>query len=159
MIISEHLNSKAISIDLKGETKEKVLQELTEILIASGEVEEKDKDNIVKILLEREKIGSTGIGYGIAIPHGKCKVVESVTLAVGCSKKGITFDSIDGKPVHLFFLLLTSPECGQLHLKVLARLSRFLKDKNFRESLIKVKEAHEICEIIENKEKKDGIHQ
>jgi len=157
MIISEHLNPKAISINLKGKTKEKVLQELTEILIATGEVEEKEKDNVVNVLLKREKIGSTGIGYGVAIPHGKCKVVESMTLAVGCSKKGVAFDSIDGKPVHLFFLLLTSPDHGQLNLKVLARLSRFLKDRNFRESLIRAKDTREIYEIIKNKENKDRI--
>lgn len=157
MIITEHLNHKAISIDLKGKTKEKALQELTKILIASGEMEGKEKDNIVKILLKRENIGSTGIGYGVAVPHGKCKTVESATLAVGCFKKGVNFDSIDGKPVNLFFLLLSSPEHGQLHLKVLARLSRFLKDRNFRESLIRAKDAHEIHEIIENKEKKDKI--
>lgn len=157
MIIIGRLNPKAISIDLKGGTKEKLLQELTEVLVASGEVEEKNKDSIVKILLEREKMGSTGIGYGIAIPHGKCKVVESVILAIGYSKKGVPFGSIDGKPVHLFFLLLSSPEHGQLHLKVLARLSRFLKDKIFRESLIRAKDAREIYEIIENKEKKDRI--
>ncbi len=157
MIISEHLNPKAISINLKGKTKEKVLQELTEILIATGEVEEKKKDNVVNVLLKREKIGSTGIGYGVAIPHGKCKVVESVTLAVGCSKEGVAFDSIDGKPVHLFFLLLTSPDHGQLCLKVLARLSRFLKDRKFRESLIRAKDTREIYEIIKNKENKDRI--
>jgi PTS system nitrogen regulatory IIA component len=157
MIITEHLNPKAISVDLKGETKKKVLQELTEILIASGEVGEKEKDKIVKVLLKREKIGSTGIGNGVAIPHGKYKAIESATLAFGYSKKGIAFGSVDGKPVHAFFLLLTSPNCGQLHLKVLARLSRFLKDRNFRENLIRAKDTHEIYEVIENKEKKDRI--
>jgi PTS system nitrogen regulatory IIA component len=155
MIITEHLNPKAISIDLKEETKEKVLEELTEILIDAGEVEEKDKDSIIKVLLERESIGSTGIGYAVAIPHGKCEAVESVILAIGYSKKGVAFDSIDGKPVHLFFLLLTSPEQGQMHLKILARLSRFLKDKNFRESLMRAKNRDEIYEIIKNREKKD----
>jgi PTS system, fructose subfamily, IIA component len=157
MIIAEHLNPKAISIDLKGKTKKKVLQELTEVLIASGEVEEKEKDNIIKILLEREKIGSTGVGYGVAIPHGKSKAVESATLAFGYSKKGVTFGSVDCKPVHLFFLLLTSPNRGQLHLKVLARMSRFLKDRNFRENLIRAKNANEVYEVIENKEKRDRI--
>lgn len=157
MIIIEHLNRKAISADLKKETKEKVLEELTELLIVSGAIKEKDKSEIMKVLLAREEIGSTGIGYGVAIPHGKCQVVESVVLAIGYSKKGVNFNSIDGKPVHLFFLLLTSPEHGQLHLKVLARLSRFLKDKLFRESLVKAKNADEMYEIIEDKEKKDRI--
>ena len=157
MIITEHFNPKAISADLKAETKEKVLQELTELLISSGEIAEKDKDEVIKVLLERETIGSTGIGYGVAIPHGKCRLVDSVMVAVGYSKKGVNFDSIDNKPVHLFFLLLTSPEKGQLHLKVLARLSRFLKDKLFRESLMRAKSANEIYEIMEEKEKTDRI--
>lgn len=157
MIITEHLNLKAISVNLKANTKEKVLQELTELLIASNEMKEKDKDEIVKVLSARESIGSTGIGYGVAIPHGKSSSVESVMLAIGYSKEGIDFESIDSKPVHLFFLLLTSPEHGQLHLKVLARLSRFLKDRLFRDSLIKAKTADDIYKTIEDREKKDKV--
>lgn len=157
MIITDHLNVKAISVDLKAHTKEKALRELTELLIASNAIKEKDKDEIVKVLSARESIGSTGIGYGVAIPHGKCQAVESVMLAIGYSKAGIDFDSIDGKPVHLFFLLLTSPEHGQLHLKVLARLSRFLKDRPFRDCLVKAKTAEDIYEAIEDREKKDKI--
>ncbi len=157
MIITEHLNVKAISVDLKATTKEKVLQELLELLIASNEIKEKDKNEIIKVLSARESIGSTGIGYGVAIPHGKSSSVESVMLAIGYSKEGIDFDSIDGKPVHLFFLLLTSPEHGQLHLKVLARLSRFLKDRLFRESLVKAKTADDIYKVIKDREKKDKV--
>ena len=78
-------------------------------------------------------------------------------LAIGYSKKGIEFDSIDGKPVHLFFLLVSSPEHGQLHLKVLARLSRFLKDKIFRDSLTKAKTSEDIYKVIEDREKKDKV--
>jgi len=155
MIITNHLNRKAISVDLKADTKEKALQELTELLLVSNEIKEKDKDEIIKVLSARESIGSTGIGYGIAIPHGKSQAAENVMLAIGYSKAGIDFDSIDGKPVHLFFLLLTSPEHGQLHLKVLARLSRFLKDRIFRESLIKAKTPDDIYKAMEDREKKD----
>lgn len=157
MIIKDHLNIKAISVNLKADTKEKALQELTELLLTSNEIQEKDKCEIVKVLSARESIGSTGIGYGVAIPHGKCPVAESVMLAIGYSKKGIEFDSIDGKPVHLFFLLVTSPEHGQLHLKILARLSRFLKDKIFRDSLIKAKTPDDIYKVIEDREKKDKV--
>lgn len=157
MIITDHLNVKAISVSLKSDTKKKVLQELTQLLIDSSEIKEKDKDEIIKVLSARESIGSTGIGYGVAIPHGKCQSVENVILAIGYSKEGIDFNSIDHKPVHLFFLLLTSPEHGQMHLKVLARLSRFLKDRLFRESLIKAKIADDIYKIMEDREKKDKI--
>jgi fructose-specific phosphotransferase system IIA component len=157
MIITEHLNLKAISVNLKANTKEKALRELTELLIASNEIKEKDKDEIVKVLSARESIGSTGIGYSVAIPHGKSSSVESVMLAIGYSKEGIDFESIDSKPVHLFFLLLTSPEHGQLHLKVLARLSRFLKDRFFRDSLVKAKTADDIYKAIEDREKKDKV--
>lgn len=157
MIITDHLNPKAVSVNLKARTKEKVLEELTELLIVSGEIKAKDKSEVVKVLLARESIGSTGIGYGVAIPHGKCQAVENVILAIGYSKEGIDFGSIDGKPVYLFFLLLTSPEHGQLHLKVLARLSRFLKDRLFRESLVKAKTADDIYQVIADREKKDKV--
>lgn len=157
MIITEHLNRNAVSVNLKSETKKKVLEELVDLLVDSGEIDAKNKGSIVKVLMEREKIGSTGIGYAVAMPHGKCKAVESVMLAGGYSKKGVKFNSIDGKPAHLFFLLLSSPEHGQLHLKVLARLSRFLKDKIFRESLFTAKGSDEICQIIEDKEREDRI--
>ncbi len=157
MIITDHLSIKAVSVSLKSDTKKKVLQELTQLLIDSSEIKEKDKGEIIKVLTARESIGSTGIGYGVAIPHGKCQAVENVILAIGYSKEGIDFNSIDGKPVHLFFLLLTSPEHGQMHLKVLARLSRFLKDRLFRESLIKAKTADDIYKIIEDREKKDKV--
>jgi fructose-specific phosphotransferase system IIA component len=157
MIITDHLNLKSISVNLKADTKEKALLELTELLMASNKIKEKDKCDIIKVLSARESIGSTGIGYGVAIPHGKCQAVESVMLAIGYSKEGIDFDSIDNKPVHLFFLLLTSSEHGQLHLKVLARLSRFLKDRLFRESLVKAKTAEDIYKIIEDREKRDKV--
>lgn len=157
MIITERLDVRAISVNLKANTKAKVLKELTELLIASNGIREEDKGEIIKVLSARESIGSTGIGYGIAIPHGKSQSVENVMLAIGYSKEGIDFDAIDSKPVYLFFLLLASPEQGQLHLKVLARLSRFLKDRNFRENLIKVKTPADIYKLIEDKEKKDKI--
>jgi PTS system nitrogen regulatory IIA component len=157
MLITEHLNVKAVSANLKADTKKKVLEELTELLIASNEIKEKDKDEVVKVLSARESIGSTGIGYGVAIPHGKSQAAKNVLLAIGYSKAGINFDSIDGKPVHLFFLLLTSPEYGQLHLKVLARLSRFLKDRIFRDCLTKAKTEEDIYKVIEEREKKDKV--
>jgi len=155
MIITGHLNIKAISANLKATTKQKVLEELTELLIDANEIKEQDRDEIIKVLSARESIGSTGIGYGVAIPHGKSQAIETVMLAIGYSKEGINFDSIDGKPVNLFFLLLTSPEHGQLHLKLLARLSRFLKDRFFRESLLKAKTEEDIYKAIEDREKKD----
>lgn len=154
MIILDHLNADAISMKLNGKTKKSVLQELTDILINCGDVESKDKDNIVDVLLEREKVGSTGIGHGVAIPHGKYKELKEVVIAAGYSKQGVPFDSADGEPVHLFFLLLTSPEKGQTHLKVLARLSRFLKDRIFVSKLSKAENAEEFYEIIKNKEEK-----
>lgn len=155
MIITGHLNIKAISANLKATTKQKVLEELTELLISANEIKEQDKDEIIKVLSARESIGSTGIGYGVAIPHGKSQAIETVMLAIGYSREGLDFDSIDAKPVHLFFLLLTSPEHGQLHLKVLARLSRFLKDRFFRESLLKANTEEDIYKAIEDREKKD----
>ncbi|HIE44357.1 MAG TPA: PTS sugar transporter subunit IIA [Candidatus Omnitrophica bacterium] len=157
MIITEHLNPAAITTDLKAKTKEEALKELTELLIDAGEVESEEKDNIMRILLEREKVGTTGVGYGVAIPHGRCDAVKDVALAIGCSKKGVDFDSLDGKPVHLLFLLVACTTHGTLYLKILARISRFIKDRQFRDLLTQAESSEKVYEIVKNKEKKDRI--
>ena len=135
MKILDFLNEKALSADLKSSDKKAVIQELTDLLIKSGELKPKMKDAVVKVLLNREALGSTGIGQGVAIPHGKCEYVKELVGAFGVSKKGINFDSLDGESAYIFFLLLAPIESSGPHLKALARISKLLKDKYFRDSL------------------------
>ncbi|HQC23908.1 MAG TPA: PTS sugar transporter subunit IIA, partial [Syntrophales bacterium] len=104
------------------------------------------------VLLEREKLGSTGIGDGIAIPHGKLKGLERLVISFGRSRQGVDFDAIDGKPVHIFFLLMAPESSTGQHLKALAKISRMLKDPGFRSDLMAAENAEEIYRKIAEKD-------
>lgn len=142
----DFLNEKYVSLNLKARNKREVLEELVEPLVKGGELE--NKEEMVKVLLEREKLGSTGIGEGIAIPHGKTKTVKKLVAAFGRSVAGIDFDTLDGEPAQLFFLLVAPYDSAGPHLKALARISRLLKDENFREELMKASSKEALLEAI-----------
>ena len=148
MKISEFLCSKAISADLKGTNKEEIIDELVALLVNSGVIEKKNRSKLVEILLQREALGSTAIGQGIAIPHGKSDTISKLTAGLGVSKKGVDFDSLDGEPAYIFFLLLAPIDSAGPHLKALARISRLLKDKYFRENLKNSKDEKSILKLI-----------
>ena len=147
MKIMDFLNKKAISADLKSTDKEGIIKELVDLLIASGAVKSK-KEYIVKALMAREALGSTGIGQGIGIPHGKSSYVKSLIASFGISKNGVDFESLDGEPAYIFFLLMAPEDSAGPHLKALARISRLLKDKYVREMLKKAQDEKEIIKII-----------
>jgi len=150
----DFLNEKAISIALKAENKKGVIQELTDLLIAAGELKPKMRDTVVKTLLNREVLGSTGIGQGVAIPHGKCEYVKKLVGAFGISDKGVNFDSLDGEPAYIFFLLLAPVESSGPHLKALARISKLLKDKYFRDSLKNAGNEKNLLKIIKEEDQR-----
>jgi PTS system nitrogen regulatory IIA component len=104
--------------------------------------------------LEREKLGSTGIGDGIAIPHGKMKGIEELVTSFGRSIKGVDFESIDNKPTHLFFLLVAPENSAGVHLKALARISRLLKDSGFRNRLMEASDRQDLFRIIAEEDEK-----
>lgn len=148
MKIMDFLSKQAVSADLKGTNKEEIIRELAELLISAGEVDKKHKNKLVEILLAREALGSTAIGQGVGIPHGKSECVDKLVGAFGLSQKGVNFDSLDGEPVYTFFLLVAPVDSAGPHLKALARISRILKDKFFRESLKTAKDEKTIIRII-----------
>ncbi|NOX97624.1 MAG: PTS sugar transporter subunit IIA [Nitrospirae bacterium] len=152
MKIMDFLKEKAISAHLKSKEKEEVIRELIDLLETSGEIENKEK--IVQALLDREKLGSTGIGEGVAIPHAKSDAVKEIVAAFGCSHQGVEFDSLDGEPAHIFFLLVAPTDSTGPHLRALARISRILKDKPFREALKKAETEEEILELIREEDSK-----
>ncbi|MBU3911149.1 MAG: PTS sugar transporter subunit IIA [Candidatus Omnitrophica bacterium] len=154
MKIFDFLNEKAVSADLKSETKKGIMQELTDLLVKAGELKPKMRDASVKILLNREALGSTGIGQGVAIPHGKCEHVKELVGAFGVSKKGINFDSLDGEPAYLFFLLMAPIESSGPHLKALARISKLLKDKYFRDSLKNAENEKTLLKIMKEEDQR-----
>jgi len=148
MKISDFLYPKAVCADLKSNTKKDVIEELVELMVKSGAVDKKIKSKLIEILLAREALGSTAIGQGIAIPHGKCENVDTLTAALGISKEGVNFDSLDGEPAYIFFLLVAPIDSAGPHLKALARISRLLKDKYFRDNLKSAKDEKDILSLV-----------
>lgn len=145
MKITEVLHKEAILVDLKANDKKGVLEELSKPVSQIAGIKQQD---LVRVLLEREQLGSTGIGGGIGIPHGKLKNLDNLVLGFGLSRKGIDFDSMDRRPTHIFFLLVTPENSTGLHLKVLARISRLLKNEDFKEKLLQISDAEEFLNEI-----------
>lgn len=154
MKIMDFLNRKAVSADLKGKNKKEVISELTELLIEAGVLKAKEKSGLVKLLMDRESLGSTGIGQGIGIPHAKSQSVKELVAAFGLSRDGVDFESLDGEPAHIFFLLIAPEESAGPHLKALARISRILKDKYFRDMLKSAGTEKELIKIIGDEDQK-----
>ncbi len=150
MKISELLGPAAIVAELKGTGKREVLSELTDALLKTDS--SLVRDDVLKVLMERERLGSTGIGDGVAIPHGKLKDIDRLLISFGLSRQGVDFDSMDGKPAHLFFLLVAPEESVGVHLKTLARISKLLKSTAVRERLQSATDSAEIHSIIAEEE-------
>jgi PTS system nitrogen regulatory IIA component len=146
MRINGLLQLEDIIPELSSETKELVLDEL--VAKVAEHHSDFDRVALLKILLDREKLGSTGIGDGIAIPHGKLRRLAKPILAFGRSLKGVDFNSLDGRKVQLFFLLLVPEDAAGVHLKMLARISRILKDPGVRKDLLAAPDAAAIFEAI-----------
>ncbi|NQT69395.1 MAG: PTS sugar transporter subunit IIA [Desulfobacteraceae bacterium] len=149
MKILDVLHKEAIISDLKAIDKQGVLEELVMPIASIAGI---NQDYLVRVLMERERLGSTGIGEGVGIPHGKLKDLASLFLGFGLSRKGIDFESMDGQPTHIFFLLVTPENSTGLHLKLLARISRILKNEFFRQKLMDAANSDEIYSIIQEEE-------
>ena len=152
MKISDFLSSKAVSADLKSTTKADIIAELVDLLIRAGSIEKKHRKKVLEILMAREALGSTAIGQGIAIPHGKYDSIKKLVGCLGVSKRGINFDSLDGEPAYIFFLLVAPVDSAGPHLKALARISRLLKDKYIRETLKTAKDDKSILTIVQQED-------
>lgn len=146
MKILEILDRRFIIPQLMSTGKEGALRELVRII---ARVEKQvDEERMVEILFERESLGTTGIGEGVAIPHGKSKDVKRLLASFGRSLPGVDFQSMDGKPAHLFFLLVAPEDSAGIHLKALARISRLMKDPQFRKRIMEAKTGDEIYAIF-----------
>ena len=154
MKIMDFLSQKAITVDLRSVNKTDAIKELVDLLINAGEIDRKDKAKVVELLLAREALGSTAIGHNVGIPHAKADCIKRLIGAFGLSKKGVDFDSLDGEPVYVFFLLLASQDSAGPHLKALARISRLIKDKYFRDTLRQARDAKDAVRIIETEDDK-----
>ena len=152
MNLTEILKRDFILEELEARNQHEVLDELVRVFAMGGV--RFDPEAMLQVLLERERLGSTGLGDGIAIPHGKLQGLDEILLSFGRSSEGISFDAMDGKPVHLFFLLMAPENSAGLHLKILAKISRMLKDTALRNNLLQAKSKEEIWRIIEEQEQK-----
>ncbi|MBN2061427.1 MAG: PTS sugar transporter subunit IIA [Deltaproteobacteria bacterium] len=151
MKLSDILLEDNIITDLKASDKKHVLEELIEPLIKS--IPSLDRESLVKVLLDRERLGSTGIGDGVAIPHGKIHGISDPIISFGRSNRGLDFDSMDGQPAHLFFLLIAPENSASIHLKALARIAKILKNGSFRRILMEAQTKEELYNtIIQNDE-------
>jgi PTS system nitrogen regulatory IIA component len=146
MKIADLLDVKAISTELTSRNKVEVLIEMIELLrrVQPG----LDAAELLAVLIDREELGSTGIGDGIAIPHGKLKGLDRLLMAFGRKKDGIDFDSIDNRPAHLFFLLLAPESEATLHLKALARISKLLRKDDVRRLLLDAPDPATLLSIL-----------
>ena len=146
MKIADFIKPESISTDLESTGKMDVLGELAGPL--DGVCPGADRDSITSVLVERERLATTGIGEGVAIPHGKMDDVGSLIAAMGISRTGIHFDAVDGAPVHIFVALLAPQGSTGDHLKALARISRILKDPGFRARLLETQTPQEAYESL-----------
>lgn len=154
MKLVDFLNRKAATVDLKSNDKEGIIKELIGLMGRAAGINSRDTSALFKIIMDREVLGSTGIGQGIGIPHGKSPKIKKLVGAVGISKEGVNFDSLDGEPAYIFFLLLAPQDSAGPHLKALARISRLLKDKYFRDVLKNAKSEKELVSLIVKEDQK-----
>jgi len=143
-----------INADLSAKNKDEALAELVNTIIKGGI--KLNYSSIIEVLKQRESLGSTGIGDGVAIPHGKIAELGDIIVAFGRSREGVSYNSLDGKPVHLFFLLLAPENSAGQHLKILAKISKMLKEADFRKKLIKAKSQSDLYQVIIDQENGDA---
>ena len=146
MILGQVFNPKTICVNLESVEKEEVFEELVEKLIAYKP--NLNRQNILNAIMERENLMSTGIKEGIAVPHGKTNEVEEVIGVLGISKNGIDYDALDNKPVHLVFLLLSSSDNAEFHLRVLRHLSTVIESSGFVAELMEQKDSQGVYQVI-----------
>ena len=152
MKIMDILVKDAVILDIESQEKDAVLLELAKCLAAAEPV--LDEERLHKVLVEREALQSTGIGDGVAIPHGKLPDLSRLVASFARSKAGVDFQSIDGQKTHLFFLLVVPEHSGGQHLKALARISRFFRDASFRKALEEASTTEDVLQAIEEEDGK-----
>jgi PTS system nitrogen regulatory IIA component len=152
MKIVDFVRPELIVAQLAGREKAEVIKELADHLAAH--VAGVDREALSKVLIERERLASTAIGEGVAIPHGKLDAVGKLVACVGRAPAGVDFDSMDGRPTHLFFVLVAPENSTGVHLKALARISRLFKDPEFRTRLMRAKDGPELYRVIADEDAK-----
>ena len=152
MKITDYLKEDRVVADLQGTDKPSILREMSRLL--TGPCQAASAEDLVHILLDREKLESTGIGEGIAIPHGRVKKLKEFVLSFGRSTQGVDFDSIDHKPTRLFFFVMAPENSAVNNLKLLGRIVTLLKDPSFKKRLMEARSSKELFQIISEEDEK-----
>jgi mannitol/fructose-specific phosphotransferase system IIA component (Ntr-type) len=150
VLLTELLTAERVRVPLSSRSKDEVLRELVEL--ATRGLRPEDVDAALAAVREREQLLSTGIGAGVAIPHGKTTVMDQLVMAAGVAQEGIEFDALDGQPVQLFFLVLGPESAAGAHVKVLSRLSRLLRREQLRQDLRRVRSEQDFLRIVRSSE-------
>ena len=150
MLLTQILQPACVKVPLDGKDKQSAITELVDLLDANGLL--LDRNIVLDAVLAREQTRSTGIGSGIAIPHGKCKAVKELVMAIGIAHEPIDFASVDGKPVTIILLLVSPTDQTGPHIQALARISRLMLDEQFKQGLEKATSPEQVYELLSNKE-------
>ena len=146
MLLSDYVKIENIIYDFEGEDKNILIKEMGGILTASGEVA--DEDDFIDGIIKREDVESTAIGNGIAIPHTRGEFCKHLAISIGMSKKGIDFNALDGKPVHIVFMIAAPEEARKEYLQVIAKIARFLKSENNKKRILDANTKDDILQVI-----------
>jgi fructose PTS system EIIBC or EIIC component len=150
VLLTELLSAERIRIPLRANTKDELLEELVNVCADCNDIE--DREDVLRAVRERESVLSTGIGHGVAIPHGKSAAVDELRMAAGRSDVPLDFDALDGEPVQLFFLLVGPESAAGPHIKALSRISRLVRRDEVRERLLAAQSAEEFLQALQEAE-------
>ena len=156
MKLSDFVVRDAIVVDLKATGKEETIREIVTSLHAAGQLNEADLDSVIRAILGREELGSTGIGQGVAVPHTRHPTVSRLVGTIALSRGGVDFAALDGEPVNIFFLLISPPNLPGDHLRALENISRHLKDERFVSFLRQAKTREDVTEVLDEADR--GAH-
>lgn len=151
MNLTKILEPRSVIVPLEGKDKQSAIIELIDVLNDNGQL--LDRDEVQEAVMLREQTRSTGIGSGIAIPHGKCKAVKELVMAIGIAKEPIDFESVDDKPVSIIILLVSPIEQTGPHIQALAKISKLMLDEQFKKSLEEAACPEELYELLSKKDK------
>ncbi|MEJ2536271.1 MAG: PTS sugar transporter subunit IIA [Calditrichia bacterium] len=148
MGIDELLTEDLISENLKGQNKYEVIEELLDLLVKKGKID--SRETCLNDLFEREQYLSTGLENGLAVPHAKSAAVKELLVSFGLSREGLDFQTLDGKPAHFIFLVLSPRDTSSPHIKILAQITRNFREGNIGDNILKAGDTKQIFEIIKN---------
>jgi mannitol/fructose-specific phosphotransferase system IIA component (Ntr-type) len=149
MKFADFVIREAVRAELAADAKEGVIREMVQLLLGAGAIEAGEFESIVKAIMKREELGSTGIGRGVAVPHTKHPSVDKLVGTVAVSRGGVDFDSLDGEKVQLFFLLISPPDRPGDHLRALENISRQLRNDTFCRFLKQAQAKEDILQLLD----------